>query len=190
MTKTTLLLPLALTLFACAPTTRAPLPSTPAPTPSEPTITLPSDASLQDKANALAETGEVTSKGVGYGGVTSPSYAAYSALVADASLEELRSLLSDDRPVIRAYIAAHLARHDSENLDDIAAVLHDGARINARYGCMGMPTTVASHVAHELCYLRTTDKPGADEARRLLEAAAADPSASAHGTAKGCLTRS
>ena len=156
-----------------------------APTPS-PTKAVPPDLAVL--VATLVETGEVTSKGVGYAGEKSASYAAYEQVAAAASVDELRDLLSHESPIVRAYVGAHLGRNDAASLSQLAEVLTDATAIEAQYGCMGVRATVASHVANELCYVRNYVEHG-PEAERLLRAAAQDPSSPAYRDATHCLSR-
>lgn len=160
-------------------------PDTPTAAPSKP---VPQD--LEALVATLVETGEVTSEGVGYCGVKSPSYAAYEAVVAEASDGDLRRLLSYESPIVRAYVAGHIARHDGESLSALEEGLADATPIEAQYGCMVMRTTVGSHLANELCYVRNYVAERGAEAERLLQQAANDPNSPAHRDATRCLSRS
>jgi hypothetical protein len=146
-------------------------------------------AQLATLVDDLVATGEVTSEGVGYAGQKSASYAAYEALVAAASIEELRGLADHPSPIVRAYVNAHLARHDAASLPVVAAALADATTVDAQYGCLGMQSSVAHHVANELCFVRNYSPSHGPEAERLLLAAAQDPSSPARVDAERCLSR-
>ncbi|MCA9619804.1 MAG: hypothetical protein KC731_12345 [Myxococcales bacterium] len=135
----------------------------------------------------LAAQGEVTSAGVGYSGEKSASYAAYEALVAVASTADLEKLLDHPSPVVRAYVAGHLAMKDGASLDAIDGALRDRSSIDAQYGCMGHRTSVAAHVTTQLCGALSLDLPHRGDAEQRLATLAADPTAPSQAAAARCL---
>lgn len=191
---------LPLLAWACAPTASSPptvpvtqsdvshaeVPGTASTAPPKPDVAPTVPSSLV--ADVVAS-GEVTSAGVGYAGDKSDSYAAYEALVATASIDDLRRLVHHDSAIVRAYVAAHLARHDPASLPLVAAALRDDSPLDAQYGCLRTATTVASHVANELCFVRNHAETHGGQAERLLSAATQDPSSPAHVDATHCLSR-
>lgn len=197
-TRTLLLLLFPFTTLACGPAVASAPPTVPVdttgvgqtevePTAPTPSSSKPVPAEISALVATLVDTGEVTSAGVGYGGEKSASYAAYEELVAAASIDQLRDLLDHDSPIVRAYVASHLAKHDAESLPSLAASLSDATPIEAQYGCMGMRSTVAHHVASQLCYVRNYVPEHSAAAERLLQAPAQDPSSPAHRDATRCL---
>ena len=200
MNPTRTLLPLLFPLaaLACGPSVVAAPPTVPVATsdvshaevePDRPTAApaKPVPASLSALVATLVDTGEVTSAGVGYGGVKSASYAAYEELVAAATVQQLRDLLTHPSPSVRAYVAGHLAEHDPESLPLLGTSLDDSTAVEAQYGCMGARVTVADHVARQICYVRNYVPAHGPAAERLLRPVANDPSSPAHEDAKRCL---
>ena len=153
--------------------------------------TVASDASFAERLAILAEHHRVTSKGVGYAGEKSASYTAYESLVKTASVDELRPLLGHESAVVRAYIAGHLAVHDPESVTLLSRTLADATSVNAQYGCMRTDTTVADHLANQLCFTRnfSVNEGHAQAAEQLLASAAKDPASPANTSASHCLSR-
>lgn len=156
---------LALTLTSIVPAASAP----PDPAPVAPLMKL--RPALQARVDALMTFNAVESSHIGAAGAPSDSHAAWQAVREEATDSELSQLLGHGHPIVRGYVAQHLARTakviDQGTRAKLELLLRDSGSVRVRDGCIGGQETVATIVLRELCW-NTPDKTGSQAILRTV----------------------
>ncbi|MBK6513149.1 MAG: hypothetical protein IPM79_07065 [Polyangiaceae bacterium] len=138
-----------------SPAQPGPAPASPAPGPKltfEPTAALIKQAALAALVDDLAKEGTLESSHIGAGGAPSMVYKKFEALLAAAKDADLLALLRHDSPVVRGYVAQHLARSQGAALANVRPLADDATMVKTLEGCMGGSETVSSVVLDALCW--------------------------------------
>lgn len=132
--------------------------------PLEPTRVLVRRPELAVLVDALAEMKSIESSHVGYAGTKSVAFTRFEQVRDAATEQEIVALLHHESPVVRGYMAQHVATSLGARMREIAHLLDDETIVGTLEGCMGNPgATVASVVRESLCM---TEQP---EAMTLLD---------------------
>jgi len=142
---------------------------------------------VQRAVEQLAAQSRVTSAKIHEGGEPSEAYAAFARVVSITTASEERALMGHPSPIVRGYLAGHVARFQPEHLGALGPSLRDGAPIDEQHGCMRRRGTVASYVAMKLCDAVHLKDPTAPRALQLLTELAASPDSPVRVEAQRCI---
>jgi HEAT repeat protein len=147
------------------------------------TAELIADPELAGLVDLLAAQSAIESAAVGAAGAPSAAWKAYRAVVARATPADIVALLGHQRPVVRGYMAQHVARELPGELARLYPLLGDETKVQIVSGCMIMEQTIAEVVLDSLCAAASSAA-----AQNLLLRAAADGSLGPiRGRALGCV---
>lgn len=118
----------------------------------QPTTALVKDAELVTRVDALAASKRIESSHIGAGGVESDVYKLFLAVLDKATTADLKALLRHESPVVRGYVAQHVANKEASLMEDVAALLTDKTPVDSMSGCEVGRETVAGVVVDALCY--------------------------------------
>lgn len=161
----------------------------PPPFPGKPTSALIQRAEVAALVDALAKEKTLESSHIGAGGSPSQVYAKFVAIEKAATEAEMIALLQHESPLVRGYVAQHVARDAPARMDALVPLADDATGVETRNGCMGGFESVAEIVLQALCYSRAPEagrtlgtiaqKGGRSAPRALACAAPWDPKTSA-----------
>ncbi|MFO0553436.1 MAG: hypothetical protein U0271_33950 [Polyangiaceae bacterium] len=124
----------------------------PPPTPGfKPTRALVTDEELVRRVDDLATYDAIESSSIGVAGSPSEAYASLEAVVAKATPADLLALAKHESPVVRGYVAGHLAHAQPELVDQLTPLFSDATAVDTQSGCVVEKLTVASVVISALC---------------------------------------
>lgn len=148
---------------------------------------------LAAAVDTLATHKTIESSHVGAGGVKSEVYTAYEGVAKLASDDQIRAIMHHESPVVRGYMAAHIARNQPSELATIYPMMTDETSVGTLDGCMGGQTDVATHTVDAVCVALQLEKaaPTRKTIRSFLERAGKDSKlpAAVRAAAADCLTR-
>jgi hypothetical protein len=128
------------------------------------------DPALLSSVARLASMPGVESAATGYAATPSPAHAAFVEVKTRATPEQALALLAHPSPVVRLYLARHIAREAPEHLASLEPLLDDETPVSVTDGCLRGVAPVAEWVVTALCEAPT--QPGT---LPLLQAAARRP---------------
>lgn len=104
----------------------------------------------EQAVSALASCDMVTSERIYEGGDLSESYGAFQKVLGLAEGLKLLELLGHQSPVVRGYVARHVARELPEYVERLLPLLRDITPVTTMSGCCMFKGSVADLVAEEL----------------------------------------
>lgn len=148
----------AILLLSCSDHRAKPEDSAPAPPkapvstfPGKPTAALIQRPEIAALVDDLAKEQTLESSHIGAGGTPSAVYAKFVAIQGKATEAELAALLEHQSPIVRGYVAQHIARAVPARLSALLPLSTDATGLATRYGCMGGVASVAGLVREGLC---------------------------------------
>jgi hypothetical protein len=129
----------------------APAPSASSAFAGKPTSALVKRPNIAALVDALAAEKRVESSHVGAAGAPSDAYKKYRALVKQANADEVAALLQHESPVVRTYLAQHVASELPDHLRALVPLASDTTQVDTLEGCIGGRDTVGDRVRTALC---------------------------------------
>lgn len=99
----------------------------------------------------LSRRGSHTGPTVSIAGAPSGTYALFTRIVNEASPADITALLRHESPVVRAYMAEHVAAAMPQELSAMWTVVQDETKVYSTNGCIIRFTTVGGLARHALC---------------------------------------
>lgn len=121
--------------------------------PLEPTRALVKRPDVAALVDALAEMKAIESSHVGAAGAKSEAFTRFERVRDAATEDEIVALLHHESPVVRGYMAQHVARALGPRIPALEPLLDDETRVGTLQGCMNVPEGSVSGVVREaVCY--------------------------------------
>jgi len=151
----------------------------------KPTSALVQRAEVATLVDDLAKEKQIESSHIGAGGSPSQVYAKFVAITKAATEAEMVALLQHESPIVRGYVAEHVAEKLPARLDSVVPLAEDWTGVPTLNGCMKGMDSIGEIVVQSLCrsrdkeagaaLLSISNKGGAEAARALECAAPSEP---------------
>jgi hypothetical protein len=118
----------------------------------KPTAELVKRPEVAALVDVLAAEKRVESSHIGAAGAPSRVYAKYRALVTTANAEEIVALLGHQSPVVRTYMARHVASELSAQVRALVPLANDATAVEVMEGCVVHTDSVGAATREALCW--------------------------------------
>jgi len=115
-----------------------------------PTAELVTDPELRPLVDRLAAATRIESAAIGAAGAPSQAYKDHEALVGRATREQILALLLHTSPVVRGYLAMHVADHLAPDAAAVYPLLRDETSVERVEGCTIFATSLSDVVVEAL----------------------------------------
>ena len=103
----------------------------------------PLNAELTQIVEKIANTNELLSQAIGYGGTPTEQYERFRVLKQKASIKQLKALTDHENPVVRCYAFWGLSDRQADGLFEILKDrIDDNAEVSRTFGCVGSKVSV------------------------------------------------